>query len=81
MIGIGEFPVNDLLPCPFCGSAPRLENYVVEAAVFCSNKKCGADITCKHGARDERGFEDCKKAWNRRAFEAATLRNRSEVTR
>jgi hypothetical protein len=54
-----------VLPCPFCGSAPTLENYVTEAAVHCW--ECRLMLARRHTASEDTGISEAAAAWNRRA--------------
>ena len=55
-----------LKPCPFCGCKEiRAEQYIVEAAVFCDNKKCRARIISPQSVKINQLQEAIKK-WNKR---------------
>lgn len=56
----------ELKPCPFCGGAARLDNYLEEAGVECLI--CRATILRPHGEFcDGSGIERAASAWNARA--------------
>jgi Lar family restriction alleviation protein len=55
----------ELKPCPFCGGEAEATNYVVEAAVSCT--QCRASIVREHGQYDDTGCAKAIAAWNRRA--------------
>jgi hypothetical protein len=64
---------TELLPCPFCGSAARLDPGArgYKASVSCTNEDCGTsnpdfvDVQYKDSARE------AVECWNRRAPQAA----------
>jgi hypothetical protein len=62
---IGEID-QKTLPCPFCGSRAMIENYIIEAAVFCTNTHCGAKVKAKHAPRHDTGIEEAIEKWERR---------------
>lgn len=64
--------MSELLPCPFCGSAPRFiddDSYGM-AQVFCANTACPAEPSV---IGQTETAEQVAAAWNRRAVPNATL--------
>jgi len=64
--------VSDLLPCPFCGGAPRDVEITIKESfvwhhVICTNNECLAEgrMVGPHKKRDE-GYAAAVEAWNRR---------------
>ncbi len=56
----------ELKPCPFCGSASKLYNYLEEASAECQT--CQAQILRPHREfGDGTGLEKAATAWNTRA--------------
>lgn len=61
---IGEVKDAKLKHCPFCGGRAMQENYVVEAAVYCT--VCQAKIVCRHAPKVDTGIKASADAWNSR---------------
>ena len=51
-------------PCPFCGSAPRLERFTYEYAYGCTSDACKVRPSTKEDCRTP---EEALAAWNTRA--------------
>jgi hypothetical protein len=56
---------SNLFPCPLCGAAARLGNYIVEAAIVCEG--CDLTVTRKHAPTEDTGVAEVVAAWNRRS--------------
>lgn len=74
LLRAGSLGAVDLLPCPFCGSAPLSVAYIgqnpqnVVATVFCSNTKCYVKmVECRKLAEENQAREEVEARWNRRA--------------
>ena len=56
-----------LLPCPFCGKEPEIDQYKIQGVmlwnVACMNDDCLVEVETE----DFESEEDAIKAWNKRA--------------
>jgi len=62
---IGQLDIH-VKVCPFCGHDGVVVNFIMEAAVHCSNRECRATIKAQHAPRHDTGIEEVIEKWNRR---------------
>lgn len=53
--------MNELLPCPFCGSKPSTETRDWSVTIYCSSRTCGCCVEA-----EGTGLDCAAEAWNRR---------------
>lgn len=76
MFGIGDIKMNELKPCPFCGSEAKAFKWgaTAEVEIVCQNEDCGVMqsgiVSVGDNESDEeayeRAYQIAKEKWNRR---------------
>lgn len=60
--------MNELLPCPFCGSKPSTETRDWSVTIYCSSRTCGCCVEA-----EGTGLDCAAEAWNRRHAQRAPM--------